>query len=209
MEEELLKIFDEQMKQIGVAARSEAHKKGYWHETFQCWFIAREAEGTYIYLQLRSADKKDYPSLLDITAAGHILAHEMIEDGVREVEEEIGIHVTIEKLASLGIFKYCATRDELIDKELAHVYLYESTFSFDDFTLQQEEVAGILRTKLSDFQDLWQNRQEQIRIEGFIVNELGERIAIDENVAKDRFVPHEQAYYDRLIEAMYEYLSFR
>lgn len=70
MENEMLKIFDENKHQIGIATREEVHRLGHWHEAFHCWFVSREEEKDYIYLQLRSDMKKDYPSLLDITAAG-------------------------------------------------------------------------------------------------------------------------------------------
>ena len=83
MEEELLRIFDSNRNAIGTAPRHEVHRFGYWHETFHCWFICREEGIDYIYLQIRSESKKDYPGLLDITAAGHLLATETVHDGVR------------------------------------------------------------------------------------------------------------------------------
>jgi hypothetical protein len=62
METEQLKIFDENRNPIGVASREDVHRLGYWHETFHCWFV-------------------------DITAAGHLMADESVEDGVREIKE--------------------------------------------------------------------------------------------------------------------------
>lgn len=103
METELIKIFDDDGTSIGVATREEVHKKGYWHETFHCWFISREKGVDYLFFQLRSKEKKDYPNLLDIAAAGHILAHETVKDGIKEVNEEIGIDVTWDELISLGV----------------------------------------------------------------------------------------------------------
>lgn len=73
MEKEKLKIFDEQRNHIGVATREEVHRVGHWHEAFHCWFISKEEGIDYIYLQIRSEEKKDYPNLLDITAAGHFI----------------------------------------------------------------------------------------------------------------------------------------
>ncbi|MFE4712635.1 NUDIX domain-containing protein [Paenibacillus sp. NPDC056722] len=110
MNSEILKIFDDNRNTIGVSTREEVHRLGLWHETFHCWFISREGNKDYIYLQLRSDQKKDYPNLLDITAAGHLLAHETVLDGIREVHEEIGIEVTIDELESLGVRFYTTRR---------------------------------------------------------------------------------------------------
>ena len=207
MEEERFTIFDHEMKPIGVAARSEVHKLGYWHETFQCWFVLREADEYYIYLQIRSAGKKDYPSLYDITAAGHLLSHEAVEDGVREIKEEIGIDVKFEELKSLGLMKYTVEREELIDREFAHVFLYESNCEFDDFTLQTEEVAGMLKAKLSDFYELWANNKAPIEIEGYTLNESGNKEFFRKSASKQHFVPHDEQYYVDVIEAICRYLK--
>jgi isopentenyldiphosphate isomerase len=80
MNEEKLSIFDEDYNRLGERTREEVHANGYWHETFHCWLAHydEDSEEDYIYFQLRSDRKKDYPGLLDITAAGHILSHELI-----------------------------------------------------------------------------------------------------------------------------------
>ncbi|WP_332310344.1 hypothetical protein [Metabacillus litoralis] len=119
MENELLKIFDDDRNQIGIASREDVHKFGYWHEAFHCWFISKVRDTYYLYLQLRSATKKDYPNLLDITAAGHLLANETVQDGVREIKEEVGIYISFHELIPLGIIDYCVIKEDFIDKELA------------------------------------------------------------------------------------------
>ncbi|MEF2246795.1 NUDIX hydrolase [Paenibacillus sp. IITD108] len=207
MEEEQFTIFDHEMKPIGVAARSEVHKQGYWHETFQCWFVSREEDEHYIYLQIRSADKKDYPSLYDITAAGHLLSDETVEDGVREIKEEIGIDVKFDELKSLGIMKYAIENNKIIDREFAHVFLYQSNRSFEDFTLQTEEVAGMLKAKLSDFSGLWRKNRANIEIEGYELNESGKKQFFRKIVSREHFVPHSEQYYMDVIEAIYRYLD--
>ncbi|WP_313898466.1 NUDIX domain-containing protein [Lederbergia sp. NSJ-179] len=148
MENERLKIFDEDREQIGVATREEVHRIGYWHEVFHCWFISNEMGIDYIYLQLRSETKKEYPNLLDITVAGHLLENETVQGGVREIEEEVGIDISFQELEPLGVMEYCLIKDNFIDKELANVFLYRCDSSFDDFTLQEEEVAGIVKVEL-------------------------------------------------------------
>lgn len=204
MENENLKIFDAQRNEIGVATRKEVHEKGYWHETFHCWFIGQEEGKDLIYFQLRSPLKKDYPNLLDITAAGHLLAHETIEDGVREVEEETGILVTKSELISLGVIDYSVTSGPLIDREFAHVFLYHKRNGFESFQLQTEEVAGMVRCEIIHFLDLWTGKTEQLSVEGFIVNTDGVVDWIHEQVTKDRFVPHANSYYEKMIGMILE-----
>lgn len=203
-EQEKLKIFDENRNQIGVAARSDVHRIGYWHEGFHCWFVSNEQGIDYIYLQLRSKNKKDYPNLLDITAAGHLLADESVIDGVREIKEEIGIDVDFEDLIQLGIINYCVVRENFIDKEFANVFLYKCENSFDDFTLQVEEVSGIVRAKFTGFAQLWFGERDEIEISGFEVNHDGNTLIIEENINRDKFVPHQISFYKEVIQKIQE-----
>jgi isopentenyldiphosphate isomerase len=161
METEQLKILDEDRNPIGVASREDVHRLGYWHETFHCWFVRKEQERDYLYLQLRSKTKKDYPNLLDITVAGHLMADESVEDGVREIKEEVGIDIHFQDLIPLGIIDYCVKEEDFIDKEFAHTFLYRSEKSFEDFILQ-DEVAGIVKVDLSEFAELWFGEREII-----------------------------------------------
>lgn len=206
MEIELLKTFDHRGNITGVATREEIHRLGHWHETFHCWIVGREEGVDYIYLQLRSDRKKDYPSLLDITAAGHLLSDESVEDGIREVEEELGIRVAFEELESLGIIGYTIISDKLIDKEHAHTFIYKAAPAWHDFKLQTEEVAGIVRTELSSFVGLWKGDVESIKIEGILVDEQGVRSSIEKKVGKESFVPHPLDYFEKVLERIEEKL---
>lgn len=199
MESERLKIFDEDGNPIGVATREEVHARGLWHETFHCWFMAKEDDTHYLYLQIRSEQKKDYPNLLDITAAGHLLVNETVQDGVREVYEETGIAVSFEVLKPLGIMKYSVTREKLIDQERAHVFLYQDGITFTDFRLQREEVAGMVRVRFADFYMFCLRKKEEVVIEGFKQNESGEKMPVLEKVGWEHFVPHEPSFYEEVV----------
>ena len=207
MEQELLKVFDEQHNVIGAETRKEIHRLGLWHETFQCWFISKHKGKHYIYLQLRSDLKKDYPGLLDITAAGHLLESETVYDGVREIKEELGIDVLFEQLYSLGVMKYSVTTGDLIDKELAHVFLYDFVLDWEEFTLQVEEVSGLVRVELTQFVSLWNSEIKEIEITGFELEEDGARRPIHQMVNKEKFVPHEQSYYEAICREMIRFTS--
>lgn len=203
METELLNIFDENRNRIGTATRAEVHRLGHWHEAFHCWFVSREAGQVYIYLQLRSKEKKDYPNLLDISAAGHLLAHETVLDGVREIEEELGIPVSFDKLIPLGVVEYHLVVGDKIDKEFAHVYLYEGRSILEEAKLQADEVSGLFRMDFGDFRELWLGSKELVRIVGFEMMD-GKRVGVDRHVGRDMFVPHQLSYYERVVRAIGE-----
>ncbi|WP_423800968.1 NUDIX hydrolase [Neobacillus sp. SAB-20_R2A] len=207
MESEHLKIFDDDRNQIGIATREEVHKAGYWHEVFHCWFVLKEEDTDYIYLQLRSEAKKDYPGLFDITAAGHLLADESVMDGVREVSEELGIDVSFDELEPLGVIDYCVTKGNFIDKEIANIFLYKISGGFEDFKLQEDEVSGIIKVKFDDFADFWLGGKETIHIEGFKMDEEGNKIKIDQMAGKDQFVTHQLSYYETVIQRIAQKLD--
>ena len=202
MKEELIKIFDKARNPIGIASRDDVHKNGYWHETFQCWFIQKDNNKDYIYFQIRSDEKKDYPSLLDITAAGHILADETIEDGVREIEEELGVAVSIEDMHSVGIIEACIISDHIIDREYAHVFVYELKEGEPVFELQKEEVAGIVRAEFKDFYQFCLGEIEEIKVNGFTIDASGKETAVEKRVTKQDFVPHPETYWMEIVKGI-------
>jgi 8-oxo-dGTP pyrophosphatase MutT (NUDIX family) len=165
--------------------------------------VSREAGQVYIYLQLRSKEKKDYPNLLDISAAGHLLAHETVLDGVREIEEELGIPVSFDKLIPLGVVEYHLVVGDKIDKEFAHVYLYEGRSILEEAKLQADEVSGLFRMDFGDFRELWLGSKERVRIVGFEMMG-GKRVGVDRHVGRDMFVPHQLSYYERVVRAIGE-----
>lgn len=207
MESEIIKTFDEHGNYTGTASRDEVHKNGLWHETFHCWFLSRERGKNFLYFQIRSKDKKDYPDLLDITAAGHLLAHETVEDGIREIEEELGVTMSFVELASLGIIRNSIITETMSDNELSHVFVLKFEDSLTKFNLQKEEVAGIVRIDLDDFEDLWFGDAEEIHAEGFVVDHDGKKVTTAKLVRKSDFVKHEDSYFQHVIERIREILK--
>lgn len=183
---ELLKVFDENYTYVCNEARDDIHKKGLWHETFHCWLV----DGTNVFIQKRSSTKKDFPSLYDITAAGHLLADEEVIDGVREVEEELGIQVDLSKLTPMSMVRDIIRLPGFIDKEFANVFLYQSTFAPGDFTLQQGEVESIHAVSIGDLQALFKGEVENI-------------ICVDGNqISLHDFVPHETEYFNAIADLL-------
>jgi hypothetical protein len=73
--------------------------------------------------------------------------------------------------------------------------------------LQKEEVSGIIKTKFDEFHALWKNDKDEINVEGFVIDELGNKVFFNENVGKERFVPHEKSYYDEILSLICSHLQ--
>ena len=190
---EIFKIFDEHYNVVGLAPREEVHRLGLWHETFHCWLV--DQTNQTIYMQLRSENKKDYPGLFDITAAGHLLHTENETDGVRELGEELGIKANFEDLTKLSTCKCSIVNDKIKDHEFAHVFAYISKKGYPDFSLQKEEVAGIVHCSVDDFEDLWLGKKGQIEVNGFKIDETNAKIHINHLIGVENFVIRDRSYY--------------
>lgn len=207
MKEENLDIFSERGVHIGIATRSEVHAKGYWHNTFHCWLVSRENGNEYILFQKRHPQKDTYPNLLDITSAGHLLAGEKVADGVREVEEELGIAVSFDRLVPLGVFQEKFTGTSMLDNEFCHTFLYECNLPLDDFQPQLEEVVGIVKIKLDEMIRFFSGLEHEVKACGFVINGFGHREIGDFQVKRTDFVPRQGNYYVDICKLAKKYLS--
>jgi len=193
--QEVLSIFDENHQKIGEQSRDVIHTKGLWHETFHCWIVQLKLDVPYLYFQQRSKMKKDFPNLFDITAAGHLLAHETVHDGLREVEEELGLLLKMNELQSLGMIKDTILHGEFIDHEFAHTFMYKLINENQAFRLQKEEVSGIFSAPLSEVIQLFEYKVESISLQCVTSNEdVAEKM-----VTLVDFVPHGKGYMNEVL----------
>ena len=124
---EMLDIFNDKFEKIGVERRDIVHKEGFWHQTFHCWILTRHDDKQFVLVQKRAAMKKTAPNKLDISAAGHLLSGESKEDGVREVQEELGIESEFSKMIDLGIrISSSGTPGVKCNREYCHVVFLEN-----------------------------------------------------------------------------------
>jgi isopentenyldiphosphate isomerase len=155
--DELLDILDESGRPTGeVLEKSEAHRLGLWHRCFHCWICGSDAAGPYLLLQRRAAAKDTWPGYLDITAAGHLSAGEETMDGLREIEEELGLHVNPERLVPLGTIRLEQRLPAGCDRELHEVFLLQDDTPPENLRLQKEEVESVYRLDLDDVNALYE-----------------------------------------------------
>lgn len=95
--EEMIDVLDENGVKTGeVVTRKEVHKNGLWHRII---VVAIIDNNNQILMQQRSYTKDTNPGKWDISVAGHVSAGQTsVEAAIREVEEEVGIHICSENL---------------------------------------------------------------------------------------------------------------
>jgi isopentenyldiphosphate isomerase len=155
--DEKVNILDSRGEKTGeVAWKSEAHRLGLWHRCFHCWIFspAIPSGGPYLLVQRRAAGKDTWPNRLDVTVGGHLAAGESTLDGLREVEEELGLTVAADELVSLGTRRAEKEIPAGLDREFQEVFLLLRSLSPGDLRLGEEEVAAVVRLRLDDVEAL-------------------------------------------------------
>lgn len=203
MKHELFDIFDEHMNLIGTATRRDTHANGYWHQTFHCWIVTRGADGQPLILfQKRHPAKDTHPGKYDITSAGHLLAGETVEDGVRELEEELGLRAAFADLTPIGTIPVELRYLDLIDREFYHTFLYESDLPLDQYRLQPDEVVGLVRINAIEAARLFAGETDTVSASGLETGEDGRPVPVDRLLRRSDFVPHGELYYKRILDAV-------
>ncbi|GJM72896.1 putative Nudix hydrolase [Paenibacillus macerans] len=205
-ETEYFDVFTPDRIKIGKEARSVVHAKGLWHQTFHCWIWKRTTEGAYLLFQLRHKNKDVFPSLLDISCAGHLQAGEDVRDGVRELEEELGIAVAIDELTYCGmVAQEHIVSPQLIDREFNHVFIYEYGRDLKDYRIQAEEISGLFWVRLSDFQRLLSGETKFLSSDGLFIDEAnGASSSLTKSWSLGDFTPNTPQYYELLFAKMKE-----
>ena len=136
------------------ALKSEAHKNGWFHNTTHVWLYTLQGE---ILLSQRSASKKIFPLLWDVSAAGHVDAGESVIDAaIRETFEELGFSLVEADLFSVGVHRHLSTYDEgsIKDYEFHHAYIAELKSPASDLRLQIGEVESVKLVSFDEFRSL-------------------------------------------------------
>lgn len=186
---ELLMIFDANHQKIGVKEREQVHLDGDWHETFHCWLWKEDL----IYLQRRSMEKQDFPGKYDITAAGHLTAGETIVDGIREIEEELGLSLRFEQLTSLGVFEDVIELDGFVDREFAHTYSY--VYQGEPIHFDDGEVMEIVSVHRNELLALTEGSLRTIEGRSLMTNHLV-------RIKQTDLAPHRLTYWQNVFESL-------
>jgi isopentenyldiphosphate isomerase len=182
MDDELLDVFDERGRHVGIKRRADVHRDGDWHLAFHLWVV----RGDGVLLQRRARDKASWPGRLDASAAGHLLAGEGVRDGLREAEEELGVVYSFEQLEPLGVHRVAdEAREGRVNRELQHVFAVRDERALEAWTaFDRVEVAGLVLVDHEDFATLAGGGADPVRAQAWD----GARVSLIE-VAPAELVP--------------------
>lgn len=213
MNEEIIDVYDENLKNVGEMLRSDAHTNGAWHRTIHCW-IYRGGKHASVLFQKRGRNKKLFPNALDITAAGHYLKGEGPVEGVRELFEEIGLEVRAEDLTPLGIKFDLAKIGSTVNREFCDVFLFESGLAPNEYNIDYTEVEGLVEIAIEDGLALFSGKANHATASGVEWDQNNEKwLDVQMQVSIEDFIPRIDPYYKKifiiadLANKGYEFLS--
>ncbi len=158
--EELIDVLNEDGTKTGkIVTRKEVHEKGLWHRIVVIAIIDKEG---HVLMQQRAKDKETNPGKWDVSVAGHVSAGQTsMEAAIREVEEEIGIHLKEKDL--IYILTYQTERKVKDNFYANHIF---------DFYLVRTEVIDLAKIKIQ------KSEVEQVKlcdleeVQGMLLNNL-------------------------------------
>lgn len=125
-----------------IETREVCHKQGLWHKAVVIFIISED--NNKVLLQQRSATKKLWPNLWDITAGGHVLSGEFgYQTVIRETKEEIGVNIDKNDLEFIGCSTSTNVSGDIINKHFNEYYIVHKDIDVKDIILQEEEVQDI------------------------------------------------------------------
>jgi len=184
MAEEFLDVYNKNGGLIGKETKKEAHKQGLWHHSVHIWVYNSKGQ---VLIQKRSKDKDSYPSLWDISAAGHVSAGETIKGAAqREIYEELKLKIKGPELKDIGKDKVSNSIPNLnwYNNEFENIFLFKFDGNIKKFKLKKDETECIELISLEKFEKDVNNKQ----------------------ILK-KYVPHKGRYYKYIIKKIKEELK--
>ncbi|MEM9653962.1 MAG: NUDIX domain-containing protein [Actinomycetota bacterium] len=133
---------------LRTADRHEVHHGGHWHDVFHC-VVVRPDPPARVLLQRRHRAKKAFPGLLDLSATGHLAAGETPDDGVRELNEELGTDATAADLTYIGVRLLADDDGEGRNRERVHLYFAIDDRPIDAFSPAADEVESLVEVEVA------------------------------------------------------------
>jgi isopentenyldiphosphate isomerase len=146
-----------------VKERALVHRDGDWHRAVHVWVAGIDDGGPFVLMQRRSPDKDTMPNRLDVAVGGHYRAGETLSDVLREVDEEIGVPVTVDQLRSLGT-RICLYEPlgGMVEHELQDAFLWRRDESLSSYRPNPHELSSLIKLPIPHLLSLLAGEQSSI-----------------------------------------------
>ncbi|MBX7228937.1 MAG: NUDIX domain-containing protein [Burkholderiaceae bacterium] len=144
----------------------EAWEAGDWIGTFNLWVVQNYDGVGYLLYQQRCFKAQWAPGLLDVTAGGHYDAGETVEQGLREVREELGKDYKFTDLINLGKKLYLRDQPGRKLRYAVDVFMTQDNLPLETFRLERDELEGLYRCPVDDLIKLHTQPGYSFRAEG-------------------------------------------
>lgn len=168
---EIIDIFDANMVPTGTMERNAAQLAGEWYRTFHFWLVSPLYGGSIIW-QMRSKHKSHHGAQLGMTAGGHFQAGESLQDGLREVVEEIGVDFKYSDIEFLGWNTHVRNEGQKILRRFEAVHMarwdgdIESLHPTDPI-----EVGGLVWVPITDCFKIFMGQPHSVICDAFLHDE--------------------------------------
>lgn len=169
------KAYDENNNYVGIYPKEVLHSKDttLYHETVWMWITDETGR---VLIQKRAATKKFLPGKWDISCAGHIELFETPEcAAARELEEELGLDMTLDLLQNEKMFKY---KSEWLH-EFSYNYFMQLDSNVTFIRKCDAEVDDVKFVSLCELQRIIYSEDfvpHDIEYKRMVLNELNNRI---------------------------------
>lgn len=151
-------IYDESMNLLGQMEKDKAHQDGMWHKSVHLWIT----DGQNVLLQLRSAQKKNFPNKWDISVAGHVSAGESpLQALQREYHEELGLVWDFGDINEECILKSGTIENNQPAKEFLYLYFIKKDIDLTKINLPKDEVAEVRYIPYIEFIDEFMKQKNE------------------------------------------------
>lgn len=143
-----------------VETREKCHKEGIWHKAVAVFVINSKNQ---VLLQKRSALKKAWPNMWDISAGGHVLSKEFgFQSIIREIKEELGVEINSKDILFIGATISNKENENMKDNHFNEYYIVNKDIDISKLNLQKEEVSDVKWFEMNEIVERINNNYDGI-----------------------------------------------
>lgn len=187
-----VQIYNDRNEPINLLVdKKEAHSKGLWHRVFICILINKKTKSIILQKKIQNKYNFDRPDYLDISVGGHYDNYETIEEGVREIREEIGLNPDFSELISLGVRQNSVILGEnYYNREFQHIFAYvvDDDLENINFNFTDGEVTALVELNIDNTINLLQYNSNVVNSK-ILKFQNGDKEIENIEITRNDFVP--------------------